>query len=508
MADSAFDTIIVHNQDALEELAWAIAASQGQFSLVLARCNYTQLRDHLVEQLQEQCPVKLRVTRLRQTSKTLYTKIREEIGAEPAEALMVLGLETVNELNEMLPAMNSVREEFRKNFPFPIAIWVTDDVRRKLVQLAPDFESWATTTTFSMPPDALLVALRDASDRLFTALLTPDSNRSFRRLLENLDLGFLQRSEIEFALQDLHQSNQPLTPDLQATLDFIRGLNAPSNEQALEYFQRSLAYWQGAADGATDETDQLSAELTSNVSVSSATKSVAPCLITGLLLYFVGRTIYNICSENKYRDRNWEPAKQPLQDCVTVFEQAGRPDLVAKSINQFERVLDRLQAWDELEVAAQKSVPLQETASDRGKLAQDYRYLAMVALDREQGADAKRYAQLALDTMKQVPADRRYQGVYLWTLAQAEKLLGERDAAIAHLIEARLLGDQGFPRVYIGILEDLRDCYLEQKDYRVAFRLKQERLSIEQQYQLRAFVGAGRLRPQLQDQELIEAKTP
>ena len=33
------------NEPALHKLAWAIAASQGQFALMLARCNYASLRD-------------------------------------------------------------------------------------------------------------------------------------------------------------------------------------------------------------------------------------------------------------------------------------------------------------------------------------------------------------------------------------------------------------------------------------------------------------------------------
>jgi hypothetical protein len=44
-------------------------------------------------------------------------------------------------------------------------------------------------------------------------------------------------------------------------------------------------------------------------------------------------------------------------------------------------------------------------------------------------------------------------------------------------------------------LEELRDLYFERHQYLEAFHAKQERLSIEQQYGIRAFVGAGRLQP-------------
>ncbi|XHX77427.1 MAG: CHASE2 domain-containing protein [Stenomitos frigidus ULC029] len=493
------EEIITHNQDALEELAWAIESSQGQFSLTLARCNYVSLRRQLVTQIQKTCTVKLLVTPLRQTSQSLYARLRELTDATPVEALMVLGLESVNALEDMLPAVNSVREEFRKNLPFPIVFWTTDEVHSNLVQLAPDFESWATTTAFTLPPNALLDALRDASDRLFSTLLTPESHHSFRRLLENLDLGFLQRSEVEAAMRDVHKNGQPLAPDLQATLDFLRGLNAPTNQEALEHFQHSLEYWQQIASHPTSPTVRLSAY--------AEASHPTPHLISGLLLYFVGRSLYNLCNENKYRQKNWEPPRQPLQDCLMVFEQANRPDLVAKAITQLERVLNQLQAWEKLEALAQKSLPLQQTYNNRARQAQDYRYLALTAIQRKQSADAKRYAEQALEMIEQVSEDQRYRGLYLLTLAEATKLTGQRDVALARLNEARTLGDQGIPRVYIAILEELRTYYIEQKDYLEAFHLKQECLSVEQQYQLRAFVGAGRLRAQRQDQEALRLQS-
>ncbi|MBD2073052.1 hypothetical protein H6F86_03945 [Phormidium sp. FACHB-592] len=510
------EEILIHNQDALEELAWAIEASQGQFSLTLARCNYASLRGQLVIQIQKACTVKLLVTPLQQTSQTLYTRLRELTDATPVEALMVLGLESVDALEEMLPAVNSVREEFRKHFSFPIVFWITDAVHSKLVQLAPDFESWATTTDFTLPPNALLDALRNASDRLFSTLLTPDSNRSFRRLLENLDLGFLQRAEVEAAVRDLQKTGHSLTPDLQATLEFLRGLNASTNQEALEHFQRSLEYWQGVSSEGNKAIGGQEPDVRSQTSESSPPDlhftppylpTPSPNLIAGLLLYFVGRTLYNLCSENKYRQENWEPPKQPLQECLRVFEQANRPDLVAKSMTQMERTLEKLKAWEALEALVQKSLPLQQIYDKPVRQAVDYRYLALTAIQRGQGADAKRYAERALEIIEQVSEEHRYRGLYLLTLAEAMKLTGQREASLSRLNEARSLGDQGIPQVYIAILEALRTHYIEQKDYLEAFRLKQERLAVEQQYQLRAFVGAGRLRAQRQDQEVLRSQT-
>ncbi len=37
------EDVDAYNQSSLEDLAWAIEASQGEFSLLLARCNYVRL---------------------------------------------------------------------------------------------------------------------------------------------------------------------------------------------------------------------------------------------------------------------------------------------------------------------------------------------------------------------------------------------------------------------------------------------------------------------------------
>ena len=41
------------NEEGLEELAWTLEASRGEFKLILARCNYLRLRSRLVKRLRQ-----------------------------------------------------------------------------------------------------------------------------------------------------------------------------------------------------------------------------------------------------------------------------------------------------------------------------------------------------------------------------------------------------------------------------------------------------------------------
>jgi len=97
-----------------------------QFSLILARCKYASLREQLVESLRQLCPLEIRVLVFNSTETALHTRIQAELGVTIPGVLLVFGLETVNQPEQLLSTANQVREEFRKNCPFPIMLWVMD----------------------------------------------------------------------------------------------------------------------------------------------------------------------------------------------------------------------------------------------------------------------------------------------------------------------------------------------------------------------------------------------
>jgi hypothetical protein len=147
--DVAFD-----NEGSFKALVRAIQFSQGQFRLILARCNYAALRERMVQRLRKSS-LQIRELVLPESIKTLYTIIKAELGDEVPDALMVFGLESVSELRTVLTSSNYIREEFSNNFPFPLVLWINDEVQQKLLRLAPDLESWATSVEFTIATDWL-----------------------------------------------------------------------------------------------------------------------------------------------------------------------------------------------------------------------------------------------------------------------------------------------------------------------------------------------------------------
>jgi DNA replication protein DnaC len=487
----------------LEELAWTLEASVGEFKLILARCNYLRLRSRLVKRLQQLTDINVRIVNLKRTDKTLYGIIASEVKDNPTDAVMVFYLESVHNLKQMLSATNQVRSEFRKRFHFPVVLWVTDEVLPQLVRSASDFESWATTTEFAIATSELTATLKEDTDALFATSLAADA------YCLGWQMGYLRRREVITALQDLQGRGYELEPDLKASVEFVLGQDAYLKnhiEQALKYYHQSLAFWQSSID-----TDQLSIKEPKIYSPSPPIPPSLPLLPNskfrmGVILFYIGLCYFQQSQRYRLKSIDFlQQAKVSFGQSIDIFIQANRPNLVAKFINPLGEVLQRLSDWKELKKIAQKSLDLQQLYGNPMRVAQAYGFLAEVASSENQYAQTKQYAYQALHNIAKAPsAQLQHRALYLLLLAIAERHLEQKPRAVKHLQMARDIGSQDNPHQYIRILQALREVYWEQYRYLEAFRVKLEQRSIEQQYGFRAFIGAGIIQPQRQAKLIVE----
>ncbi|RCJ33513.1 hypothetical protein A6770_17790 [Nostoc minutum NIES-26] len=455
------EDVTVENEQSLQTLVRAIRLSQGQFSLILLRCNYASLQERIVQRLRELSPITIREIHLPASVKTLYTSILTELGDEQPNALMVFGLDVVEEIDTVLTAANQVREEFSKQLPFPLLLWVNDQVLQKFIRLATDLENWATIIEFVLVTDDLVNFLQQKTDEIFAddANLNPQIFR-----------------ELETAHKDLQSCGQVLAPSLQASLEFVLGLKEYLHDQiepALEYYQSSLTFWQ--------ENHYLERQ--------------------GILLLHIALAYYRKAEQNWLENRcYWEQSRHYLQKSIDIFEQAHRLDLVAQYVSKLGEVLRFLKAWDELHSLAQNSLKLHQNYGTPLQIAQDYGFLAEVMLQRSHYLEANKLAQKALVILDQSPNLQPCEwGLYRLILAMSEQGLGQVSQAILNLKIAREESNPQYnPQLYISILEKLRSLYFEQGQYQKAFKIKQEQIRIEHQYGFRAFIGATYLNPQKQ----------
>ncbi|PSN76826.1 hypothetical protein C8B47_25260, partial [filamentous cyanobacterium CCP4] len=248
MPDVSPSEIDRHNQQALDELCRLLRFSQGEFELILAVCNSTQQRHQLVEQLRQQCSIAFAEITLGRSTTTLFTTIRSHIGSSPPVALMVYGLDGVQDQQQLLAATNQIREEFRQ-FPFPLVLWLTDDGLKHLIRTAPDFYTWANSVTFATPPEFFLAFL----DQLIADVGRQVVESRENRFLSNQELGLTPGSarcqELETSLAALAEHRIALTPAQTAALAFVQGRVSPSeidrhNQQALDELCRLLRFSQ------------------------------------------------------------------------------------------------------------------------------------------------------------------------------------------------------------------------------------------------------------------------
>jgi tetratricopeptide (TPR) repeat protein len=450
---------------ALEELAWTLSAAQGEFRLVLAHCNYILLRSFLYKHLQKLTNSKIPIISLKKTEQSLYQKIESLLHKQP-DAVMVWGLESLSNLDQLLIKINLIREEFRKNFNFPIVLWVNDEVLAKMMRLSNDFESWATTIDFTVTTEELIKQLKSDTDAIFEFSLASDAYSI------GWQLGYIRRREIIRYYQDLKSIKYNLTPSLQASVDFICGQEAylkNNIDKALNYFQRSLNYWK------QEQTFQLRA---------------------GVLNFHIGLCYYQQ-AEQKTLSRNYLlQARYYFEKCIDIFTEANYLNIVAKYINPLGETLRLLEAWEDLQHLAVKALDLHKLYGSSTRVARVYGFLAEVALSQRLWNQAKQRAYQALHYIAKDSSTEQHQGLYLLLLAQTELNLNKKQRAIEHLQQARALGHKDNPQQYIQILQLLRTVYLQQNRYLDAFRAKLEIRSTEQQYGFRAFIGAGKIQPQ------------
>ncbi len=488
-----------YNQQLLEQLALVIqmGVSVKEFSLFFGHCNYTQLRDHLIQQLTEVCSIEICQIELTpditDLYTTLYTSCQTQLGEKQPQGIMVYGFEVVRDLEQLLKLANEVREEFRKQFHLPILFWVDDQVYSQFLHSARDLASWVTGSPleFEISTAYLIEFIEQVTDLGFTQVLAAGAPGSLDhgQNLSNQQLADLRRAWLE-----LQHRQVELAPDLEASLEFILGRGIPDGlNQSEEHYQRSLDLW----------------------------KPLLPVYLFpdpehliryGCVLFYMGELYHTYAGQDRNQDKeNYLRARDYFVRSHKAFEQAKRPDLVAKFINPLGEILQRLGRWDELEELGKKALTLHQEYPNPIWLAHDYGFLAAeVAIARSQWHRVKDLATKALDILTdaqysvEFPGDLSWeqldwaweihQGWYRLSLGRAYKHLGQPQEGIAHLELAKYQTNPKFnPYLYIQILKELRQLYFDQEDYQRASSVKAYQQLIEYQFRFRAFVGTSRL---------------
>ncbi|MEG4631842.1 ATP-binding protein [Microcoleus sp. AR_TQ3_B6] len=470
------EDIAAENERSLSTLVRTIARFQGSFSLTIVRCNYASLRSAMLDKLRDRSTVEYQELVLEPATKTLYQTILNAVQEQPPKALIIVGIESVVAIDDLLAGANRARDQFKQDFAFPLILWVTDAVLSKFSRSASDLKSWAPPPIqFTMPPDDLMNLLWQKAEQAFA----------------NAENFKLDDCKIESLRNDLSSLGETLNPELHASWLFIGGLVAFHKsliDLALEHYQQSLTFWQ--------QNQQWERQ-------GIVCQKIAQAYNRKAELHRAGNQDY------------WREARKYLQQSLESFEQAQRNDLAAKCISELGEVLRLLQAWEELQTLAVKALEMHEIYGTPSQVAEDYGFLAEVALQQSQWEKACESAKLALSVLAQAGINKKETGLYLLLLAKAQRNLipcstvnppqpplakGGSESVfspleiIETLTQAKeITQPQDDVQLYLRILEELRTLYFEQSEYLKAFHIKLEQQAVKSKYRLQAFIGASRL---------------
>ena len=519
---------IIYNQRSFKRLIRSITLSQGQFSLILVFCNYECLQEIIMRQLRESSSVEIQEIVLSKTVNTLYTTIDKQLDESPkSSALMVFDLAKVEAIDELLISTNQVRDEFRKKFNFPLVLWITDELLAKLIKLAPDFKSWAAATIkFELAACDLINLLKSEIENYWLNEYTDEkqiiplspNNTISTFLLYNCDfqcncssfqgLGKNKRQEIELALKDLKNRDQYLEPILKANIELILGRDDYYNEKidpAISHYQESLNLWKNEVKEQCYLDEAKSSDLSIINSRFISEKQ-------GIILYNIALCYYVKSTQNSPPNLpELEQAKLRLQQSKQLFEEVNCFSLVAQVITTLGQVIEKKKAWKELEAIAIEGLTIHQEYGNDLQVAQDYGFLAEIALQKSNWEEALKLSERALNTLFYatditLPTEKNR---YLCLLARSLKKLDRQKEAIEYLEIAEVTEKNAIqnslktqkvrdPKIYLEILTELQSLYYNQGKYLEAFRLKKTQRQIAHQYGLVAFIGASQLQPQKQ----------
>ena len=446
-------------ESSLNRLASTIEDFHGEFMLIFAHCNYMGLRERLVQHLQEFCLVETVV--IQPSDITLYTTIQTQITEKKPLAVMVLGLETVTNLQQMLASADQVREEFQKNFHFPLILWVNDRVQVQLMESAPNFENWGITKELTITNEQLAVVLKDKSGDFFT-YNSPQLTHGEALALE---------VEIEAAQRDFRSSeNLELEVYLQSLLGFVKININHKRDSALKHYKKALELWQQLGD--------LEKQ--------------------GTILGEIAFCYYLQAFKQPLEHPDWQKTRDYLEQALQAWEDAKRPDLMADSITKLGRIFRKLEDWEKLKQFAEKALEWHRKDMRISGRIEDYSFLAEVALVQEQWDKA---INLAEESLKIYQIKSENQEVFdpifsrcNLIKARAEQHLGEYQEAIKFLEFVEQYGiDFSDIQLYLDILHDLHQFYFENQQYGKAFEIKQRSQRNKYKYGLKAFIGASHL---------------
>ncbi|MEM8639397.1 MAG: hypothetical protein AAGG51_11350 [Cyanobacteria bacterium P01_G01_bin.54] len=451
---------MTNNTETLTELHRTIDLGQGQFSLLLVRCNDPQLRDRLLMQLGQtlidDLALTLATVHLDARETNLYQRLQTTYGAAPPPVIAVVGFEQLQQPEELLWRLNQSRSQMAaltQSFPVPLLLWADDEMVQLMWRCMPDFMSWAATFHFDLETAELELRLQAIATRHLEAIVAREQLSPQFDLLSPTDFRVAR-----LARKELERRDAELAPEVKGAIALAEGSQRFAQpdqlDDALQQFQTSLTHWQTAEN-------------------------------------LLGQAIAQFyISQCHGQQEDWQAAKTLREAALADLAAAERPDLATRFCNQMGEVWVALGDWERLRSALPEWQ--QHHVNMPHLLAMDLSWAAQLAEHEQDWTQMEALVERAIALYTE--AGERPPLEYFLQKGRAIAAQGELGRAIATLETTRQqTPPETDPVGYVALLRQLQQFYCDDQQYQAAFQIKQARRSVQFRFKLRAFLGAGRL---------------
>ncbi len=511
--------MFTHNDQSLEELETLLLDCQGEFCLIFAICNFNDLQSEKIKQLTQIMSghnFRLNIKSVPRNIKSLYSFCeKQNSSSETFDCLAITDLNKVNQIDTILTSANQIREKFKKQFYFPIVIWINNELLVKFIRQYHDFESWAYRIRFEQSLDKVQKSLQQTIDLVFDSVIHHRENIFLDKTLQQ-NSQLYTYAEVVAARNGILEE-QLLSEEQKGNIEFILGYLSHQS-----YLQSEL--------------EKAESHYKKSLDIYQEINHYKNC---GIASHYLG-LIYLTKSVRNHQDRIQKArvAKDYFKQSIFYFEQGDFLYLKVKFFNFLLVVCHLLGIttqqdgyWNELETLAQEILKIYDSSSPNTLPKDPFReamikgLLAEVERNRKNWIKSEQHAQQAYNLFEEARhniqetedflniQDKFNQVLYLFTLGVAiweqakiistnKRIQQEKiKVSIKYLTKADRFSEPNYaPWLSIQIQDYLNKIYYFQGLYRKAFTYKLEKRSKETEFGFRAFIGAKKLKP---DQEQI-----
>jgi tetratricopeptide (TPR) repeat protein len=368
------------NEDSYAGLVSLIDLSQGMMVLIIASCHSEVFQDELIERYKSELATDIPSYRVKldPSEPSLRAALEKLVNERPelnqpkapavisvtgAANLMSIPVreeETNSALDRFFGYLQWTREGLRE-FPFPIVLWVTPKILKKLSAKAPDFWSWRSGV-FQFVDSSTPINIGDYYVRSWSVVKNEKSN-------------YLPLDELLESIIQLEKQNK-ISPALATLIDRagqiyasqIVGDNTIDSEMAIAYFNRAITL-QETLNLRLDRINTLQrlADLYYNLSrYQESEKLYRECLAikTKLDDSLELASLWNALGAITFIRGDWDEAESLFQKSLDFYTKLNDLSGMANSLGCLGNIANKRGNWDESEVLYQRSLKLSTELDD------------------------------------------------------------------------------------------------------------------------------------------------